>query len=114
MRQLERFNIDIDAGTRTAELRSLKLDNGTYTAIQVINRFNTNLDIPVEIQVKATNEDAIPRVDIRALEPAGGDFFESKAPVQITGSDSVDITLTAASNLAVDGSYQIIFWKAQC
>jgi hypothetical protein len=111
MRHLQRFNIDIPQGSNTGELRSLKMDAGEYTRMQIINRFNTNVNTPIEIQVQANSQDVVPKVDTRALDVAGGDFYESKAPVYVTGSETVDIYLTAASALTTAGSYQVIFFK---
>lgn len=114
LRNLERVNIDIDINTASGQQRSLKLDEGVYSRFQVINRFNNNLDVPVEIEIVADGHDVVQKVDLRALETAGGDFYESKAPIHINGRQNLDIYLTAASDLAAAGSYQIVFWKEQC
>ena len=111
MRKLERFNIDIAANSALGELRSLKLNDGEYTRMQVINRKNNNLAVPVEIEIIANGQAVVESVDLRALEAAGGDFYESKAPVYLKGGQNVDIYLKGAGALPEEGSYQVIFWK---
>lgn len=109
---LERFNIDIATGSRSKRLPSIKLDAGVYNGIQVINRFNNNLDKAIEIEITdGTGREVLPSVDTRYLEPAGGTFNDSKADIRLQGNQNINIELTAHENLDADGSYQVIFIK---
>jgi hypothetical protein len=116
-RQSKSFVVEIENGSNNGSLRNLTLDSGIYTKMQVINRYNNNLNIPVEIRIVSRNQDILETVDVRAIEPSGGglDFYDAKAPIEINGNNSIDIYITTAKNVVATAdepsNYYVVFWK---
>jgi hypothetical protein len=113
MRRLENTQIDIAIGSKQGEHRGFKLNDGIYNRFQIINRYNNNLNVPVQILIVQNGYDLVQRVDTRSLIFQSLNFYDSKAPIEVNGSQKLDIYLFVPTNLVEESSFEVIFWKEE-